>query len=157
LTIDGKGPGALLKVGAKPRLRVQATVRSAFPLAKAELVHNGKVLLTARLTEDKRTASLDQEITLDGGGWLAFRADGPGTIHTATSSLNAHTNPIYVEAAGVMPRSATEARAFLKWIDQFELVLRARNRFPTAKLRQQAQDQIEAARRVYTQILRDAK
>jgi hypothetical protein len=36
-------------------------------------------------------------------------------------------------------------------------VLRARNRFPTEKLRNQAQEQIEAARLVYAKIIRDAK
>jgi hypothetical protein len=44
--------------------------------------------------------------------------------------------------AGVVPRSAEEARAFLKWIDQFEVLLRGRDRFPAPKLREQAQEQI---------------
>jgi hypothetical protein len=38
-----------------------------------------------------------------------------------------------------------------------EILLRGRNRFPTEKLRQQAQEQIEAARLVYGRIIRDAK
>src|SRR5262245_32911104 len=156
-TADGKEPGAVLKFGEKPKVRVKATARSAFPLAKAELVHNGKVIVTARLADDRLTATLDQEVTLDRGGWLAFRADGPGTGDTATPALNAHANPVYVEAGGMVHRSEEEARAFLKWIDQFEILLRARNRFPTEKLRNQAQQQIEAARVVYTRIIRDAK
>ena len=64
---------------------------------------------------------------------------------------------MYVEAGAAAPRSAEEARAFLKWIDEFEVVLRTRNRFPTEKLRNQAQEQIEAARLVYAKIIRDAK
>jgi hypothetical protein len=64
---------------------------------------------------------------------------------------------VYVEANGVVPRSAAEARRFLKWVDQFEILLRTRNRFPTEKLRQQAQEQIEAARLVYGRIIRDGK
>jgi hypothetical protein len=156
-TANGMEPGAVLKLGEKPKLSVKATARSRFPLTKAELVHNGKVIAAAKLTDDRLTATLDQEVTLDRGGWLAFRADGPGTGDTATSALNAHTNPVYVEVNGVAPRSAEEARAFLKWIDQFEILLRSRNRFPTEKLRQQAQEQIEAARLVYGRIIRDAK
>jgi hypothetical protein len=156
-TVNGMRPGAVLKVGEKPRVSVKATARSRFPLAKAELVHNGKAIAAAKLADDGLTATLDQEVALDRGGWLAFRAVGPGTIDTATSSLNAHTNPVYVEVNGVAPRSAAEARTFLKWIDQFEILLRTRNRFPTEKLRQQAQEQIEAARLVYGRIIRDAK
>jgi hypothetical protein len=156
-TANGMGPGAVLRVGEKPRVRVKATARSRFPLAKAELVHNGKVIAAAKLADDGLTATLDREVPLARGGWLAFRADGPGTGDTATSSLNAHTNPVYVEVNGVAPRSAEGAHAFLEWIDQFEILLRSRNRFPTEKLRQQAQEQIEAARLVYARILRDAK
>jgi hypothetical protein len=154
---NGEGPGAVLKVGEKPKVRVKATARSLFPLAKAELIHNGKVIATARLAEDGLTATLDQDVTLDRGGWLAFRAEGPGTGDTATSALNAHSNPVYVEVNGVAPRSAEEARAFLRWIDQFEILLRSRNRFPAEKLRQQAQEQIEAARLVYGRIIRDTQ
>ena len=79
----------------------------------------------------------------------------PGTVNTPTPSLNAHSNPVYVEVNGVAPRSAEEARAFLNWIDQFEILLRSRNRFPTEKLRRPAQEQIEAARRVYGRIIRE--
>jgi hypothetical protein len=157
LTVNGSKPGSVLKLGEKPMVRVKARARSQFPLAKAEVVHNGLVVATAPLSEDGLTATLDQEIALDRGGWLAFRASGPGTADTLTGSLNAHTNPVYVEAGEVPYRSAKEARAFLAWIDQFELLLRARDRFPTAKHRQQAQEQIEAARQVYARILRDAK
>ena len=86
---------------------------------------------------------------------MAFRASGPGTVDTATSALNAHTNPVYLEVGGISYRSADEARAFLKWIDQFEILLRGRDRFPNAKLRQQALDQLEAARTVYARIIRE--
>ncbi len=157
LTVNGEEPGAVLKLGEKPRVRVKATARSQFPLAKAELVHNGQVVATALLAADQRSATLDQEVALDRGGWLAFRANGPGTADTPTSTLNAHTNPVYVEAGSVAPRSAEEARAFLTWIDQFEILLRSRDRFPTPKLREQALEQLEAARAVYVQIVRDAK
>ena len=125
-------------------------------MTKAELVHNGKVIATATLADDKLTATLDEEVALDRGGWLAFRAEGPGTIDTPLGTQNAHTNPVYIDA-GADFRSADEARAFLKWIDQFELVLRTRDRFPTPKLREQALEQLQAARAVYGKIIQDAK
>ncbi len=156
-TVDGKEPGAVLKTGEKPKMRIKATARSRFPLTKAELVHNGKVIATAKLDEERLSATLDQEVTLDRSGWLAFRADGRGTADTATPNLNAHTNPVYVEAGGVLHPSADEARAFIQWIDKFEVLLRGRDRFPTAKLREQALEQLEAARAVYARIIREAK
>ncbi len=155
-TVNSSESGAILKLGDKPKVRVKATARSQFPLTKAELVHNGRVIATAILAPDKLSAALDQDVTLDRGGWLAFRADGPGTADTALSSQNAHTNPVYIET-GADFRSADEARAFLKWIDQFELALRTRDRFPTPKTREQALEQLQAARAVYGKIIQDAK
>ena len=76
-TVNGSEPGSVLKLGEKPKVRVKATARSQFPLTKAELVHNGKVIATATLADDKLTATLDQEVALDRGGWLAFRATAP--------------------------------------------------------------------------------
>lgn len=157
LTVNGSEPGSVLQLGEKPRVRVKARARSAFPLAKAELVHNGRVVATARLADDGLSATLDQETALDRGGWVAFRASGPGTPDTPAGSLNAHTNPVYIEAGGVPHRSAAEARAFLAWIDQFELLLRARDRFPTPKHRELALEQLEAARQVYARIVREAR
>jgi hypothetical protein len=156
-TADGKEPGAVLKLGQKPKVRVHGIARSQFPLTRAELVHNGMVIATAQLSGDRLTATLDREVTLDRGGWLAFRAEGPGTTHTATPTLNAHTSPVYVEAGDTPFRSAADARAFLKWIDQLEVLLRVRNRFPTEQLKNRAQEQIQAARQVYARIIRDAK
>lgn len=156
-TVNGKEPGAVLAVGPKPRLRVKAMARALFPLSSAELVHNGQVIATAKLAEDGLTATLDQDVTLERGGWLAFRADGRGTMDTALPSLSAHSNPVYVEVNGLGYRSAEDARAFQKWIDEFEILLRTRNRFPTEKLRNQAYDRLEAARLVYARIIRDAK
>jgi hypothetical protein len=65
-----------------------------FPLAKAELVHNRRVIAQASLADDGLTATLDRETTLDGGGWLAFRVDWPGPAETAPPRLNAHTKPV---------------------------------------------------------------
>jgi hypothetical protein len=154
-TVNGEETGATLKLGDKPKVRVTASARSQFPLTKAELVHNGKVIATAKFADDKLSASLDQDVTLERGGWLAFRADGPGTPDTLTGAQNAHTNPVYIEANGTTYRSADEAKAFLKWIDQFEVLLRTRDRFPTPKLREQALEQLEAARAVYVKIARE--
>jgi hypothetical protein len=156
-TVNGNEAGAVLETGAKPKVKVKATARSQFPFTKAEVIHNGAVIATATLAADKLSATLDQEIALEKGGWLAFRADGPGTADTALATQNAHTNPVYIEAGGVVVRSADEARYFVKWINDFEVVLRTRDRFPTEKLREQALEQLEAARTTYGKIIQGEK
>jgi hypothetical protein len=156
-TVNWQEPGSVLKVAEKPTVRVKAAARSQFPLAKAEVLHNGKVVATATLSDGKLSAAIEKDLTLEQGGWLAFRASGPGTVDTPTGALNAHTNPVYIEIGAKTYRSADEAQAFIKWIDQFELLLRTRDRFPTPKHREQALDQIEAARAVYLKMTRAAK
>lgn len=156
-SVNGKGPGSSLKFSEKSKVRIKASARSQFPLTAAELIHNGKVIATAPLSNDTLSATLDQDISIDRGGWLAFRARGPGTADTATQALTAHTNPVYLETGGPRDRSADDAQALLKWLDQLELMMRARDRFPTPKLREQALEQISAARTVYARIAQDSK
>jgi hypothetical protein len=54
-------------------------------------------------------------------------------------------------------RSAADAWEFLKWLDQLEILVRSRDRFPTAKHRELALEQINEARAVYAKIVQDAK
>lgn len=151
-TVNDAEPGAILKLGEKPKVRVKATARSRFPMTSAEVVHNGVVVAAAKLADDKHSATFDAELALPRGGWIAFRATGPGTADTPLGSQNAHTNPVYIEGSEF--RSAADAKHFLKWIDDFELVIRSRDRFPTPKHRAAALEQLEAARSVYTKLSR---
>ena len=64
---------------------------------------------------------------------------------------------MYIEIDGKGYRSADNARDLIQWIDQLEVMLRQRDRFPTPKLRDQTMDQLQAARKVYLKIVRDGK
>src|SRR4029450_2024285 len=64
-TVNGSEPGNGLKLGQKPTVRVKAKARSQFPLTRAEVVHNGRVVATAALSDDRLTGTLDQELMLD--------------------------------------------------------------------------------------------
>jgi hypothetical protein len=151
-TVNGEEPGATLKLPEKSVVRVKAAAKSQFPLDKADVIYNGKVVANATMSDDKRTATFEKPLTLESGGWIAFRVSGPGTIDTPLALINAHTNPVYLEVGDKKHQSAEEAKAFLKWIDQFEILLRTRDRFPTPRHRELALDQIEAARSVYLRI-----
>jgi hypothetical protein len=155
--VNGQLSGSTLRLGDKGKVRVKASVRSQFPFAAAEVVHNGKVVATAELAADRLSAAIDEDIPLGEGGWLAFRARGPGTPDTLSPTQNAHANPVYIEIAGKTYRSADDARDFLIWLDRLELLARTRDRFPTPKHRQQVLEQFEAARKVYGGIIREAK
>jgi hypothetical protein len=159
LEVDGKGPGDVIKLAGPGKLKVKGTARSQFPLAKVEVVHNGEVV--ALLPPGKGDLSLgvglEKEITIDRPGWLALRASGPGRPDGPFPALFAHTGPIYVEVAGAPARSRADAKFFLSWIDDLAVMVRERDRVPSAELRQHIQNQLEAARAVYLRIAREGK
>jgi hypothetical protein len=155
LTIDGKGLGESVKLGGAQKLRVKASARSQYPLARVELIHNGQVAALLPLAKDALSAALDREIEVKKSGWFALRASGPAHADSVVGAVYAHTAPIYIEVAGSAPRSRDDALFFLTWIDDLAVMLRARARIPDAQLRQHVENQLDAARRVYARIAKD--
>lgn len=144
--------GETIKLPAAKKIRLRGQARSQFPLAKVEVLYNGKVVATAKMAQDDLSATLDHDLTVDSSGWVALRATGPGHPDSPTPILYAHTNPIYVEVAGVPLNARADALFFLKWIDRLALEQRGRDRIPTDELRRHVQAQIEAARAVYGKL-----
>jgi hypothetical protein len=155
LEVDGHGPGEALALAQPGKLRVKARARSQFPLAKVELIQSGQVVAKLPLAKDDLAATLEQVIAVDRSSWLALRASGPGHPDSAVPALFAHTSPIYVEVGGAPIRSRADAKSFLTWIDELSLLVRARDRIPTAALRRQVESQLDAARAVYGRIGRE--
>jgi hypothetical protein len=154
-TVDGKALSESIKVAGPQKLRVKASARSQYPLAKVELIHNGQVAVTLPLAKDDLSAALDQEIELKKSGWLAVRASGPGHEGSVVPAVYAHTAPIYIDVAGSAVRSRDDAVFFLNWIDELDVMLRARDRIPDAELRRHVESQLDAARRVYARIAKE--
>lgn len=155
LALDKAQIGDEIKLAVPQKVIVRANARAAFPLAKVEVLYNGKPIVS--VSPDSKTATIKQEILLDKSGWLALRAQGPGHPDSPLPALYAHTSPIYVTLAGQTPRSRADALFFLAWIDRLSLAQRERDRIPTEPLRRHVQDQIEAARAVYARMAKEAE
>jgi hypothetical protein len=153
-TVDGKPPGAVIRLADPGDVHVVGVVRSQFPLNGAELIVNGTSAAPAQLSADKCTASIDRRVRLERGGWLALKATGPGQPEESIAPLFAHSNPVYVEMAGRPYDCREDAAFFLKWIDRLALALRLRNRVPNEALRKHVQEQLDAARKVYVELSR---
>jgi len=151
-TVDKKNLGDTVALPASAKVKVRAIGRSQFPLEKAEIIYNGKVIVPAPLAKDKLTAEFEGDILLDKSGWLALRVQGPGHSASALTSLYAITSPIYVEVGKAPTRSRDDALFFLAWIDRLSLALRERNRIPNETLRRQVQERLDAARAVYERL-----
>ena len=154
-SVDGKGLSESIKLDAPRKLRVKASARSQYPLAKVELIHNGQVAVTLPLAKDDLSAVLDQEIELKKSGWLALRASGPGHPDSVVPAVYAHTAPIYVEVEGSAVRSREDALFFLTWIDDLSVMVRTRDRIPDATLRRHVESQLDEARKVYARLARE--
>jgi Tol biopolymer transport system component len=155
LTLEGKSLGESIKLTGPQKLRVKASARSQYPLAKVELIHNGQVVALLPLAKDDLSATLDREIDVKKSGWLALRASGPGHPDSVVPAVYAHTAPIYIDVAGSAMRSRADALFFLAWIDDLAVMLRARTRIPDAELRRHVENQLDAARSVYARIAKE--
>ncbi|MFO0965474.1 MAG: CehA/McbA family metallohydrolase [Gemmataceae bacterium] len=154
-TLDGKGLGESVKLAGPRKLRVKASARSLYKLAKVELIYNGKIAVTLPLAKYDRSATLDEEIDVKHSGWLALRASGPGHEDSVVPAVYAHTAPIYLDIAGSSGLSRDDALFFLKWIDELSPMVRLRDRIPDAALREHVENQLDAARRVYAKVAKE--
>ena len=65
----------------------------------------------------------------------------------------AHTSPIYVVVAGKPAGLAEDAKYFLAWIDRHQAIVEDRDRIPGEKWQAMVRAEINAARKVYQQII----
>jgi hypothetical protein len=120
LSVDGHEPGTILSLAASGgRLEVEAHARAAQSIISAvELVVNGRVV--AREAASGATDDLRLVTTIDvrAGSWIAARSLSDHQIQSAfTTSMAAHTSPVYVEVADHPLFVADDAQAIVAVID----------------------------------------
>jgi hypothetical protein len=102
LTADGKEPGATVAVSAAaPTVRVRTEARSAEPFAQVQILANGAVVAESDAVEATQAASVEADVALPAGGWVAARCWG----HRSAAGVApyAHTSPVYVRVTGRPP------------------------------------------------------
>ena len=112
LTVDGKEPGAVLRLPNKGRrVAVHAEVSSQTPMDRLEVIFKGKTVRTV-MGAGKLVIDLNADIAE--AGWFAARAfERPDrTVRFA------HTSPVYVQVPGRTGVVAEDARFFIDWIDR---------------------------------------
>ncbi len=122
----------LPQAGGKLTIKVQAL--SEQPLRSLEIVANGRVIGTASVDPDARSAELTVTHTFDEGSWIAARcteedlllSDEELAVYRVEPNYQApcrlrfaHTSPIYVTVDGRGPRVATSIREAEKMLDAF--------------------------------------
>jgi hypothetical protein len=150
LTVGDSAPGDTIKLTAPRTVRVRARGWAQAPLEKLELVYNGRVVASGRLSADKLELTLDHELRLDRTGWVAARVSGPPAPYFAVGQQQGHANPIYIELAGSNLDSKADAQYFLAWIDRLEADLNRRDRMHTGN--DHVTMQLKAARDVFQKL-----
>jgi hypothetical protein len=118
LDVAGHEPGdeIALRSGAASSLRVRAEATSIAPMARLDIIVNGKVVSTVSAS-DSGHIRFDGSVAIPEGGWIAARVIGPSSRYIGDSYAFAQTSPVYVVRDGRRFTSAEDARFFVQTID----------------------------------------
>ena len=148
-TVNGKGPGASLDVNGP--LRVSARAISRLPFERLEIVRDGEVVAD-QTAVGQREASLDREIHVEQGGWIAARVSGNTKTHALTTVF-AHTSPVYYRVAGTPFRRAEAAGAFVDEIEESVRFIRKSYKFASQADMAVALGRFERGRSFYAKLI----
>jgi hypothetical protein len=148
LTVNGRGPGALLE-SSEP-LKVAASAISRLPFDTLEIVQDGNVVADQASVEG-RQARLEREIAVERGGWIAARVTSRSRTHAAYPVF-AHTGAVYYRVKGTPSRSAQAAGAFVDEIEQSMRFIRKSYRFASQADLAVAVGRFEEARRALAKL-----
>jgi hypothetical protein len=156
-SVNGKEAGdtIALKPG-KAKLHVRARARSLEPYETLEIIVNGKVVRQAAPSGDHFDASIDDNIEVDRGGWIAARAHGPKMLPYGATwwkmPVFAHSSPIYLDMPDRPAPAAESAELLLDQLGYFERFVESAANFPTPENRKEALSYIAQAKAIYTKL-----
>ena len=149
LTVNGRGPGAMLEAGAP--LQVRARAVSRLPFDRLEIIQEGEVV-AEQSAIGGREATLEREIPVERGGWLAARVRS-GAKTYAAYTVFAHTSPVYYRVSGTPHRLARAAGAFVDEIEASVRYIRKNYKFASQADQALALGRFEEGRAVYAKLL----
>ncbi|MCB9383169.1 MAG: CehA/McbA family metallohydrolase [Bryobacterales bacterium] len=119
LKVDGEGPGGEIHLPESGgSVEVQATLESAFPVDRLELIFRGEVVQTIPLTDGRHQASWRGRVPVEQSGWFTLRALSDNAVYPIDDeNLHAETAAVYVLKGDQPIRSREDAEYFITWID----------------------------------------
>jgi TolB protein len=117
-TANGRMPGQEIALESSGQVTIEATVTSAAPLERVEIVRNGRVVSTVEIRGARHTGLTFTEPAAT-SAWYSVRAIGaPRTFPVENTRPQAQTNPVYVVVAGRPILEPASAAYFVRWIDR---------------------------------------
>ncbi|MGH9840278.1 MAG: CehA/McbA family metallohydrolase [Blastocatellia bacterium] len=149
LTVNGKGPGAVVEASAP--LKVAARAISRLPFDRLEIVLNGEVV-AERSARNQREARLEEEIPIERSGWIAARVASGSKTHTGYTVF-AHSSPVYLNVQGTPSRRAEAAGKFVDEIEGAISFIRKRYRFASEADKALALGRFEQGKNFYAKLI----
>jgi dipeptidyl aminopeptidase/acylaminoacyl peptidase len=154
-SVNGKIAGEEIRLPASGgTLIIAASARSITPLTKVVIHHNGKVWRELPLSSDRRSASLNEKVTVDASGWYALYAEGEPTPYLDVPYPQASTNAVRVYAGDQKIRNRESAEYFIKWIDKLRTMAEEWPMWRSEKEKAHVFAQFQEARAIYESFLR---
>jgi hypothetical protein len=148
-TVDSQGPGATIT--PRGRVRVNAHALSRIPFERIEIVLDGRIVAD-QLAVSGPEVSLEREIEIEEGGWIAARISGPGKTY-ADFPVFAHTSPVYLRVPDTSFRRAEAIGSVIDEIDRSVRVIRKSYRFDNDAQRALAVGKFKEGRDSFSRLL----
>jgi hypothetical protein len=152
LNVDGKEPGAELRLGGPAHVRVTARATSLLPMSALEIIVNGEVAATAKPSADGKQVEIAEKIQVQRSSWIAARVSGDGHhLVVNDPKLFAHTSPVYCYVGDGKITSSRDAQIVVAWIDRLLQDVAASPRFANAQRREEVISLFQRGRNFYQQ------
>ena len=149
LSVDGREPGAELRVEPEKSVTLRVEALDPRPLARLEVIANGTVVGSSSQPDQNGRWVVELQKAFSTNTWIAARAFEP-----AGSTIRfAHTSPIYVDVGRPSP-TAADAKFFLDWIDREIAFYKAARDFQREEDRAATLGFFQSARDVYARLAR---
>ena len=151
LEVAGKFPGDTLTLAAGGQtVRYRAALRSPVAIDHLELVQNGRVVASHRLSKARTHADVSGKLNLRESGWIVLRAwnDGADPLILDLYPYGT-TSPLYVSVGGTPTKSPADAKYFVHWLDRVIAAAEGRTDYNDDREREATLDYLHAAQAVY--------
>jgi hypothetical protein len=150
LDVDGKQPGAEIRLSGPSSVRVTARAQSVISMGSVEVIVNGKVAATAKATGDGKKAEISMNIPVQHSSWIAARVSGEGHRLIVNDPRQfAHTSPVYCYVADAKISSPGDARVVVSWIERLLQDVSASPRFASEDRRKEVMDLFAKGRQYF--------
>jgi len=152
LSVQGEGPGSELATQPGQRLSTVVEWKSHYPIGRAEIVLNGKVVASREMHDGSTAGRLETDIEIPADAWIAARLSGDARDSFA-QPVFAHTSPVYVTTGKASEERTEAALWFTDAIETSLAWVRTKGKYYNDGQRREIVDLFREGQQVYKNLL----